>query len=60
MNKMATEEKNTVFVERYDLTLSERVDDRFGRIVTSHQRNIKMNRELLIEYLNIKNKYYHG
>lgn len=57
---MATEEKNTVFVERYDLTLSERVDDRFGRIVTSHQRNIKMNRELLIEYLNIKNKYYHG
>jgi hypothetical protein len=31
---MATE-KNTVFVELYDLTLSERADDRFGRVITS-------------------------
>jgi hypothetical protein len=28
-------ETNTVFVELYDLTLSERKDDRFGRVVTS-------------------------
>jgi hypothetical protein len=33
--QMANEEKNTVFVELYDLKLSERVDDRFGRVVTS-------------------------
>jgi hypothetical protein len=32
---MASEEKNTVFVELYDLTLSERVDDHFGRVVTA-------------------------
>jgi hypothetical protein len=28
-------EKNNVFVELYDLSLSERTDDRFGRVVTS-------------------------
>ncbi|MDR1121816.1 MAG: DUF4469 domain-containing protein [Dysgonamonadaceae bacterium] len=32
---MASEEKNNVFVELYDLTLSERTDDRFGRVVTT-------------------------
>ncbi|MDR1225598.1 MAG: DUF4469 domain-containing protein, partial [Prevotellaceae bacterium] len=32
---MANEEKNTVFVELYDLKLSERADDRFGRVVTT-------------------------
>jgi hypothetical protein len=31
---MATE-KNNVFVELYDLTLSEKADDRFGRVVTT-------------------------
>ena len=31
---MATE-KNNVFVELYDLTLTERTDDRFGRVVTT-------------------------
>ena len=28
-------EKNSVFVELYDLTLTDRTDDRFGRVVTS-------------------------
>jgi hypothetical protein len=40
---MANEEKNTVIVELYDLTLSERVDDRFGRVVTTkslHENNL--------------------
>jgi hypothetical protein len=32
---MANEEKNTVLVELYELTLSERTDDRFGRVVTT-------------------------
>jgi len=31
---MATTEKNSVTVELYDLTLTERKDDRFGRVVT--------------------------
>jgi hypothetical protein len=32
---MATNEKNSVTVELYDLTITERKDDRFGRVVTS-------------------------
>jgi hypothetical protein len=32
---MATTEKNSVFVELYDLGLTERKDDRFGRVVTT-------------------------
>ena len=32
---MATNEKNSVIVELYDLTLTERKDDRFGRVVTT-------------------------
>ena len=32
---MATNEKNSVFVELYDLILTERTDDRFGRVVTT-------------------------
>ncbi|MDR1273757.1 MAG: DUF4469 domain-containing protein [Odoribacteraceae bacterium] len=32
---MATEEKNTVIVELYDLKISARTDDRFGRVVTT-------------------------
>jgi hypothetical protein len=32
---MATEEKNTVFVELYDLKFSGRTDDRFGRVATT-------------------------
>ena len=32
---MGTTEKNSVVVELYDLTLTERKDDRFGRVVTS-------------------------
>jgi len=32
---MATNEKNNVTVELYDLTITERKDDRFGRVVTS-------------------------
>lgn len=32
---MGTTEKSSVVVELYDLTLTERKDDRFGRVVTS-------------------------
>jgi len=32
---MATNDKNSVIVELYDLTLTERKDDRFGRVVTT-------------------------
>jgi len=32
---MATTDKNSVIVELYDLTLTERKDDRFGRVVTT-------------------------
>jgi len=32
---MATTDKNSVIVELYDLTITERKDDRFGRVVTS-------------------------
>ena len=32
---MSTTEKNSVIVELYDLTLTERKDDRFGRVVTT-------------------------
>jgi hypothetical protein len=32
---MATDSNNRVFVELYDLTLTDRVDDRFGRVVTT-------------------------
>lgn len=32
---MATNEKNSVTVELYDLSITERKDDRFGRVVTS-------------------------
>lgn len=32
---MATTEKNSVIVELYDLTITERKDDRFGRVVTT-------------------------
>jgi hypothetical protein len=32
---MASEKKNTVFVELYDLKISEKADDRFGRVVTT-------------------------
>lgn len=36
---MATTEKNSVIVELYDLTLTERKDDRFGRVVTTKSLN---------------------
>jgi len=36
---MATTEKNSVTVELYDLTLTERKDDRFGRVVTRKSLN---------------------
>lgn len=32
---MATSEKNSVFVELYDLTITNREDDRFGRVVST-------------------------
>jgi hypothetical protein len=32
---MSTDEKNTVIVELYDLTISERTDDRIGRVITT-------------------------
>jgi hypothetical protein len=34
------EEKNTVFVELYDLAITERGDDRFGKVITSRSMNI--------------------
>jgi hypothetical protein len=36
---MATNEKNNVTVELYDLTITERKDDRFGRVVTTKSLN---------------------
>ncbi len=36
---MATNDKNSVIVELYDLTLTERKDDRFGRVVTTKSLN---------------------
>jgi hypothetical protein len=36
---MATTEKNKVMVELYDLSITERKDDRFGRVVTSKSLN---------------------
>lgn len=36
---MATNEKNSVIVELYDLPLTERKDDRFGRVVTTKSLN---------------------
>ncbi|MEA4936097.1 MAG: DUF4469 domain-containing protein [Paludibacter sp.] len=36
---MATNEKNNVIVELYDLSISERKDDRFGRVVTIKSLN---------------------
>lgn len=36
---MATTDKNSVIVELYDLTLTERKDDRFGRVVTTKSLN---------------------
>lgn len=36
---MATTEKGSVIVELYDLTLTERKDDRFGRVVTTKSLN---------------------
>ncbi|MEI8272175.1 MAG: DUF4469 domain-containing protein [Paludibacter sp.] len=36
---MATNDKNSVIVELYDLTLTERKDDRFGRVVTIKSLN---------------------
>jgi len=36
---MATNERNSVIVELYDLPLTERKDDRFGRVVTSKSLN---------------------
>ncbi|WP_352421001.1 DUF4469 domain-containing protein [Proteiniphilum sp.] len=36
---MATTEKNKVMVELYDLPITERKDDRFGRVVTSKSLN---------------------
>ena len=36
---MATNEKNSVIVELYDLTITERKDDRFGRVVTTKSMN---------------------
>lgn len=36
---MSTTEKNQVMVELYDLSLTERKDDRFGRVVTSKSLN---------------------
>ena len=32
---MSTKEKSSVIVELYDLALTERKDDRFGRVVTA-------------------------
>ena len=37
---MATTAKSSVIVELYDLTLTERKDDRFGRVVTTKSLNI--------------------
>ena len=37
---MATTEKSSVIVELYDLTLTERKDDRFGRVVTTKSLNL--------------------
>ncbi|MDR1347563.1 MAG: hypothetical protein LBJ63_03910, partial [Prevotellaceae bacterium] len=36
---MANNEKTSVIVELYDLTITERKDDRFGRVVTSKSLN---------------------
>lgn len=36
---MATTEKNSVIVELYDLSITERKDDRFGRVVTTKSLN---------------------
>ncbi|MDD4992198.1 MAG: DUF4469 domain-containing protein [Paludibacter sp.] len=36
---MASTDKNSVIVELYDLTLTERKDDRFGRVVTTKSMN---------------------
>jgi hypothetical protein len=36
---MATTDKNSVIVELYDLTITERKDDRFGRVVTTKSLN---------------------
>jgi hypothetical protein len=36
---MATTQKSKVMVELYDLTITERKDDRFGRVVTSKSLN---------------------
>ncbi len=36
---MATTEKNNVMVELYDLSITERKDDRFGRVVTTKSLN---------------------
>lgn len=36
---MATTDKNSVIVELYDLTITERKDDRFGRVVTTKSIN---------------------
>jgi len=36
---MATSDKNSMVVELYDLTLTERKDDRFGRVVTTKSLN---------------------
>ena len=36
---MVTNEKNNVIVELYDLSITERKDDRFGRVVTIKSMN---------------------
>ncbi len=36
---MSSSEKNSVIVELYDLTITERKDDRFGRVVTRKSLN---------------------
>ncbi|MEA4982914.1 MAG: DNA-binding domain-containing protein, partial [Paludibacter sp.] len=36
---MVTNEKNNVIVELYDLSITERKDDRFGRVVTIKSLN---------------------
>jgi hypothetical protein len=36
---LVTNEKNNVIVELYDLSITERKDDRFGRVVTNRSLN---------------------
>jgi hypothetical protein len=47
MNIMATEEKSSVVVELYELTITDRPDDRFGRVLTS--KSVKEDEQSLVE-----------